>query len=51
MALDLLNKHLLAVLVVGVPVFLTVIYEGLIASDIYVSEAHFIVRSQAMSSS
>jgi capsular polysaccharide transport system permease protein len=49
--LELLKQYMLAVIVVGVPVFLTIIYEEFIASDIYVSEAHFIVRSKAMASS
>lgn len=50
-ALALLRKHLLAVLVIGLPVIITGAYEIAIASKIYVSEAHFIVRSKAMSAS
>ena len=46
-----LKRRPLAVLVIGLPLSLTFIYECFIASDIYVSEAHFIVRSKAMSAS
>ena len=51
LALSILRRNLFVFLIVGVPVFLTILYEGIIASDIYVSEAHFIVRSKAMASS
>jgi capsular polysaccharide transport system permease protein len=47
---ELIKRYTLAFVLVVVPVFLTAFYEGLIASDVYVSEAHFIVRSKAMSS-
>ena len=50
-ALALLRKHLLAVLVICLPVGITAAYEIAIASRIYVSEAHFIVRSKATSAS
>src|SRR6516164_9680685 len=46
-----LKKNSLAVLVLGVPIVLSLFYEGFIASDLYVSESHFIVRSKAMSGS
>ena len=40
-----MRRHTLAALAVGLPVLLATIYYGLIAADIYVSEARFVVRS------
>ena len=45
-----LRRHTLAVLTVILPAICTTSYYGLIASDIYVSEAHFIVRSKETTS-
>ncbi len=50
-AIGPLIRYPLLVLIVGVPLTLTLIYECFIASDIYVSEAHFMVRSKAISAS
>jgi capsular polysaccharide transport system permease protein len=47
----ILKRNALLTLTVVVPVVFATIYYGLIASDIYVSEAHFIVRSRATSGS
>ena len=49
--LSYLRRYPLAALIVGVPLLLTTVYESLIASNIYVSEAHFIVRSKSLSNS
>jgi capsular polysaccharide transport system permease protein len=46
-----LKKYPLAALVLGLPLILTLFYESFIASDLYVSESHFIVRSKGMSGS
>ena len=48
---NILRRNALLILTMVIPVILATIYYGLIASDIYVSEAHFIVRSRASSSS
>jgi len=45
-----LRRHTLAVLTVIVPAICATFYYGFIASDIYVSEAHFIVRSKSTTS-
>ncbi len=49
--LQVIYAYPLAALILGVPLLFILLYEGLIASDQYVSEAHFIVRSKAMSGS
>ncbi|ADP71687.1 lipopolysaccharide biosynthesis protein [Rhodomicrobium vannielii ATCC 17100] len=41
------TRNMLAIAVVAVPVSLSIIYYAFIAADIYVSEAHFAVRSKA----
>lgn len=46
-----LTKYPLLFLIVGIPLVLTIVYEVFIASPIYVSEAHFMVRSKSMPSS
>jgi capsular polysaccharide transport system permease protein len=40
-----LRRHALLLLCVVLPTFLSAIYYGLVASDVYVSEAKFVVRS------
>lgn len=40
------KKHKLFWLTVALPTFLAIIYFGFIASDVYISEARFVVRSQ-----
>jgi capsular polysaccharide transport system permease protein len=40
-----LRRHALLLLCVVLPTFLSTIYYGLVASDVYVSEAKFVVRS------
>jgi capsular polysaccharide transport system permease protein len=45
---DFLAARLLLLLCVVIPVLFTTIYEYCIAADIFMSEAHFLVRSRAM---
>ena len=40
-----LKPGLLFVLVVGVPVLLSILYFGFLASDVYISESQFVIRS------
>jgi len=40
-----LKRHLVFVLTVIAPIFLAILYFGLIASDVYISESRFVVRS------
>lgn len=42
---QLLRRHFLFVLVVLAPTFAAIAYYGLIASDVYISESRFVVRS------
>lgn len=46
-----LRRNTLAVLIIIAPVTCVTFYFGLVASNIYVSEAHFIVRSKATTTS
>jgi capsular polysaccharide transport system permease protein len=48
-AFAFLKGYPLAVLILGAPLLLTLFYEGFIASEQYVSESHFIVKSKATS--
>lgn len=47
----LLGMNCLFALTVAIPTSLAIIYYGLIASDVYISEAHFVVRSPEKQSS
>ena len=39
-----LNRHLVFALTVLVPTIVAIVYFGLIASDVYISESRFVVR-------
>jgi capsular polysaccharide transport system permease protein len=49
-AMRIARENALATITVGIPFFLSLFYYVLIASSVYVSEAHFIVRSKSTSS-
>ena len=43
--LNTLRRHQLAAVIVGIPTILSAIYFGALASDVYVSESRFVIRS------